>query len=103
MANHKGGQSAVPQCTFSPRHLRPMSPIPEVVVCKPSPDEEVWIVCGLCSRLTCHTILTQVACTWRDDDPEDDGCWQTNEYMTLACRGCRSVSFCVRVTDPFPD
>jgi hypothetical protein len=54
-------------------------------------DREVWIPCGRCTKVTCHTVLTDT--TQSESDPESQiDVW--DDFLTVQCRGCRSVSFC---------
>jgi hypothetical protein len=53
--------------------------------------ESVLVVCGECCRETAHEILTNVGS--HDSDAEGDiQVW--DHYLTLQCRGCRTLSFC---------
>jgi Domain of unknown function (DUF4145) len=50
--------------------------------------KEVWIACGKCNGETCHTVLTNVnrSDSWDGMDASDD-------YMTVQCQGCKTVSY----------
>jgi len=54
--------------------------------------QEVWVACGTCGKVTCHQALTVVATS--DESPDGDiRVW--DDYLTIQCGGCRTVSFCV--------
>ena len=72
-----------------------MSQFSKVEVTPPQADEVKWVPCAKCNQLTCHGVLAHV--TWRYD--EQDGFWEAKDYLTLICRGCRAVSFCLESTD----
>lgn len=51
----------------------------------------VVVVCGECGRLTEHQIITNVSS--RDQSPDGDiHVW--DDYLTIQCRGCKTLSFC---------
>lgn len=51
----------------------------------------VVVVCGECGRLTEHEIITCVSS--RDQSPDGDiHVW--DDYLTVQCRGCKTLSFC---------
>lgn len=53
----------------------------------------VWVACGSCGKVTSHQTLTLVATS--DGDPDRQiGLW--DDYLTIQCGGCRTVSFCVQ-------
>ena len=55
-------------------------------------SQEVWVACGTCGKVTCHVSLTAVDTS--DESPDGDiRVW--DDYLTIQCGGCRTVSFCV--------
>ena len=57
----------------------------------PEGEEELWAPCGQCAVETAHRILTRVEL--RDGTPDGDiQVWE--DYLTIQCGGCKSVSFC---------
>lgn len=54
--------------------------------------QEVWVACGMCGKVTCHVSLTAVATSDESLDA-DIRIWE--DYLTIQCGGCRTVSFCV--------
>ena len=55
-------------------------------------DREIWILCGVCGRETCHRVLAWVH--WTDESPGGDiQVWE--DHLTVLCQGCHTVSFCV--------
>ena len=60
---------------------------------KPPPDREVWLACGTCGKVTCHRTLTLVATS---DESTDGNIQVWDDYLTVQCGGCRTVSFCVQ-------
>jgi uncharacterized protein DUF4145 len=56
----------------------------------------VLVVCGECGRSTEHEVLAHVESS--DASPEGDiQVW--TDYLTLRCRGCKELSFCLKSTD----
>ena len=51
----------------------------------------VVVVCGECGRLTEHEILADVAAS--DHDPDGD-IYVFDDYLSIRCRGCKTLSFC---------
>ena len=52
----------------------------------------ILVVCGECGRLTDHEILVDAGS--RDQSPDGDiHVW--DDYLTLQCRGCKTLSFCL--------
>ena len=47
--------------------------------------------CGFHAEPTCHKVLTNVA---ENDSTPDDAIRVWNDYMTVQCQGCRTVSYC---------
>ncbi|MBX3640262.1 MAG: DUF4145 domain-containing protein [Nitrosomonas sp.] len=63
------------------------------VAVRPPQGHEVWLACGTCGKVTCHRTLTLVATS--DESPDGDiQVW--DDYLTVQCGGCRTVSFCVQ-------
>ncbi len=58
---------------------------------KPPGNGEIWVPCGKCDRVTCHKVLTVVESN--DQSPDGDIYVQDN-YMTVQCQGCKTLSFC---------
>ncbi len=54
--------------------------------------ESVVLICGKCSVYTTHEILLSLESL--DASPEADIQW-SEEYLTVQCKGCRTVSFCI--------
>ncbi len=53
--------------------------------------KEVWVACGTCNAETCHSVLANVS----QSDSSPDGEIQVwNEYLTIQCQGCKTVSYC---------
>jgi uncharacterized protein DUF4145 len=69
----------------------------------PRPATTVIVICGECSRRTEHEVLTKVSS--HDQSPGGDiDVW--DEFLTIQCRGCKTVSFCKEATcseDTDPD
>jgi hypothetical protein len=55
------------------------------------PGTSVIVICGECGRRTEHEILTKVSSS--DHDPESD-IHVSDDFLTIRCRGCKTVSFC---------
>jgi hypothetical protein len=51
----------------------------------------ILAICGECGRRTEHKILTAVTSV---DGTPDDSIQFRDEYLTIQCRGCKTVSFC---------
>jgi hypothetical protein len=69
-----------------------MSQTRSVSVRQPKDKEEVWVACRTCGKVTCHLLLTAVATS--DESPDGDiTVW--DDYLTIQCGGCHTVSFCV--------
>jgi len=49
------------------------------------------VVCPECGKETAHVVLTNVA--YDDESPEGD-VQVSDSYLTIMCRGCKTVSFC---------
>jgi hypothetical protein len=63
------------------------------VAVKPPEGHTVWVACGRCGKVTCHTALTLVATS--DGSPGGEiQVW--DDYLSIQCGGCRTVSFCVQ-------
>ena len=54
--------------------------------------KRVVVVCGECGRPTEHEVLVDVDSY--DKTPDDDIQFWDN-YLTIQCRGCRTLSFCI--------
>jgi hypothetical protein len=54
-------------------------------------DRELWIPCGTCNRKTCHSVLTDVGTSASSPDGTIQ---EWNDYMTVQCQGCKTISFC---------
>ena len=54
---------------------------------------ELWLPCAGCDKVTSHDVVSEVDS--RDETPDGDiQVW--DEYLTVRCGGCRSLSFCHR-------
>jgi hypothetical protein len=53
--------------------------------------KEVWVACGPCSKVTCHRVLADVV---QSDASPDETIEVWNNYMTVLCQGCRTISYC---------
>ena len=60
---------------------------------RPPKGQEVWVACGTCGKVTCHITLTLVATS---DESPDGGIRVWDDYLTIQCGGCHTVSFCVQ-------
>lgn len=60
---------------------------------QPRPSTMLIVICGECGRRTEHEVLTNVSSY---DDFPDDGIYFADEFLTIQCRGCKTVSFCKR-------
>jgi Domain of unknown function (DUF4145) len=58
---------------------------------EPRPGTTMIVICGECGRKTDHEVLTKVSSS---DDFPDAGIWISDEFLTIQCRGCKTVSFC---------
>jgi hypothetical protein len=58
---------------------------------KPRPGTTVIVICGECGRRTEHEVLTNVISS--DHSPDAD-IYVSDEFLTIQCRGCKTVSFC---------
>ena len=54
-------------------------------------DKELQIPCGSCDKETFHLVLAEVDYHWAD--PNGDG---LSEFLTVQCRGCKTISYCQR-------
>lgn len=57
------------------------------------PGEDIWVVCARCDKETCHESMTRIRVS--DGDEQTD--WVT-DYVTVQCKGCKTVSFCQEAT-----
>jgi len=55
-------------------------------------NRQVWVACGSCARVTCHHVLSVIATS--NESPDGIQVW--DDYLTIQCGGCRTVSFCVQ-------
>jgi uncharacterized protein DUF4145 len=56
-------------------------------------NKEIWIACGICNQTTCHGVLTSIDSS--DESPDGDvQVWEN--YWTVICQGCRTISFCIQ-------
>jgi len=60
---------------------------------KPRPGTNMIVICGECGRRTEHEVLTYVSSY---DDGPDAAIYFADEFRTIQCRGCKTVSFCKR-------
>jgi hypothetical protein len=54
--------------------------------------KKIVLVCGSCGRDTTHEILLSLDSA--DETPDHDIQW-SESYLTVQCRGCQTVSFCI--------
>jgi hypothetical protein len=55
-------------------------------------SKKIWVACQRCEKETQHQPLTKV--TESDESPDGDiQVW--NDYLTLVCGGCNTISFCI--------
>jgi hypothetical protein len=54
--------------------------------------KKIVLVCGTCGRDTTHEILLNLDS--EDETPDHDIQWSAS-YLTVQCRGCEAVSFCI--------
>ena len=52
-------------------------------------DKELQIPCASCDKETFHLILTKVDHSWGDEDLSG-----SNQFLTVQCRGCKTISYC---------
>jgi hypothetical protein len=52
----------------------------------------ILVVCGECGRLTDHEILVDAVSR---DETSDGDIQFWDDYLTLQCRGCKTLSFCL--------
>jgi hypothetical protein len=53
--------------------------------------ESIDVVCGQCCRVTAHEVLVNVS---SHDSDAEAGIQVWDDFLTLQCRGCRTLSFC---------
>ena len=61
------------------------------------------MICGECGRRTEHEVLTKVS---SNDQYDDGNIYASDEFLTIQCRGCKTLSFCKEATcseDTDPD